>query len=114
MICASLMCFRPLLVKLFPIIFQSTKTESNHTPNPSWGGILSTKLGSKLRTGNNGIELSSADGLDEEPSRKQKEIRVQTTWVTETTVKGSLERGPWEELGERGGSQGALCHSDSS
>jgi hypothetical protein len=83
-------------------------------PNPSWGGILSTKLGSKLRTGNNGIELSSADGLDEEPSRKQKEIRVQTTWVTETTVKGSLERGPREELGERGRSQGALCHSDSS
>ena len=110
MICASLMCYRPLLVKLLPIVFQSTKSESKHTQNKSWGALVSLKLGSKLRTGNNRIELSSLD--EESRGRNEKEIRVQTTWVTETTLKGSPERSR-EELGERSASQGALCRSDS-
>lgn len=113
MICASLMCYRPLLLKLLPSVFLTTKSESKHTQNKSWGQLVSSKLGSKLRTGNNGIELSS---LDEESrgQNEKKEIRVQTTWATEITAKDSQDNDSREELGERSQSHGALCRSDSS
>jgi len=95
------MCFRPLLVRLLPVIFQSNKTmtASKHTPNPSqsWGQLVSSRLGSRLRSGNHGIELSSVD--EEARGGKPKEIRVQTTWVTETTIGGSPERGMHEKYG---------------
>jgi hypothetical protein len=112
MICASLMCYRPLLLKLLPSVFLTTKSESKHTQNKSWGQLVSLKLGSKLRTGNNGIELSSLD--EESQGRNEKEIRVQTTWATEITAKDSQDKGSREALGERSQSQGALCRSDSS
>jgi hypothetical protein len=95
------MCFRPLLVKLLPYVFQSTKTmtASKHTPNAqqSWSHLVGSRLGSKLRSGNHGIELSSVD--EESGGGKSKEIRVQTTWVTETTVGGSPERAYSEKFG---------------
>ncbi|PMD33685.1 hypothetical protein L207DRAFT_589244 [Hyaloscypha variabilis F] len=113
-ICASLMCFRPLLVRLLPAIFQSNKTTtaSMNTPNPpqSWGQLVSSRLGSKLRSGNHGIELSSVD--EETRGGKPKEIRVQTTWVTETTTGGSPERGLHEKYG--GWSESHANRSDDS
>jgi hypothetical protein len=113
-ICASLMCFRPLLVRLLPAIFQSNKTTtaSMNTPNPpqSWGQLVSSRLGSKLRSGNHGIELSSVD--EEARGGKPKEIRVQTTWVTETTTGGSPERGLHEKYG--GWSESHANRSDDS
>jgi hypothetical protein len=112
MIFASLMCYRPLLLKLLPSVFLTTNSESKHTQNKSWGQPVSLKLGSKLRTGNNRIELSSLD--EESRGRNEKEIRVQTTWATEITAKDSQDRPQREELGERSQSQGALCRSDSS
>ncbi len=104
------MCFRPLLVKLLPSIFQSTITGSKHTPNPSWGQLVSSKLGSKLRSGNNRIELSSLD--DHSSGGRGKEIRVQTTLVMETTVRGSEEKEDREKLGAQADSQVAVYHND--
>jgi hypothetical protein len=105
------MCFRPLLVKLLPAVFQSNKTmtASKHTPNPqqSWSHLVGSRLGNKLRSGNHGIELSSVD--EESRGDKIKDIRVQTTWVTETTVGGSLERGMQEKFGGRAENY-ADCH----
>ena len=89
-ICACLMCLRPLLVRFMPALFPTTKaTESKQTPNPSWTQAMSSKLTSKLRIGNNGVELHSED---EERDGQEKVIRVQKTWVTETSI----------ELQERG------------
>ena len=96
-ICASLMCFRPLIVKLLPSIFHATKNESRHTPNPVWGQLVSVKLGSKLRDGNSEIELCGID--DEARGGKGKNIRVQTTLVVETTIRGSEES---EQVGQFG------------
>ncbi len=94
------MCIRPLLVKLLPSVFQPNKTGSKHTPNPSWDQLLTSKLGSKSRTGNHRIELSSLN--DDLSVGKGKEIRVQTTLVMESTVRGSEETGELEKLGRAG------------
>lgn len=73
-----------------PALFPTTKaTESKQTPNPSWAQAMSSKLTSKLRIGSNGVELHSEDG---ERDGQEKVIRVQKTWVTETSI----------ELQERG------------
>jgi hypothetical protein len=62
-----------------------------------------------LRPGNHGIELLSVD--EEARGSKPKEIRVQTTWVTEMTVGESPERaqrekfGGWSEI--HGGAHGS-------
>jgi hypothetical protein len=78
------MCLRPLLVRFLPALFPISKvSESKHTPNPSWAQVMSSKLASKLRTGNNGFELHSEDG---ERGGQEKVIRVQKTWVTETSI----------------------------
>ncbi|KAH8746684.1 hypothetical protein F5882DRAFT_446278, partial [Hyaloscypha sp. PMI_1271] len=96
-ICASLMCFRPLLLKLFPTIFQSNKTmtasKQTQQGRQSWGQVMSSRLGSKLRSENHGIELSSLD--EEARGGKLKEIRVQT----ETTIEGSPKRVQHEKFG---------------
>jgi len=81
-ICASLMCLRPLLVRLLPSVFQSSlDTNSEHTPNPSWG-YMNSKLASKLRSGNHGVELHT---VDDEGRREREIIRVQRTWGTESS-----------------------------
>ena len=54
---------------------------------------MSSRLGSKLRSENHGIELSSLD--EEARGGKLKEIRVQT----ETTIEGSPKRVQHEKFG---------------
>jgi hypothetical protein len=95
-ICASLMCLRPLVVKFMPAIFGSRGSEnkSRNTQNPSWGNGMSFKMASKMRN-SNGVELHSEDDEARVLPEKSKVIRVQKTWVTETssakTDKDSLE-----------------------
>jgi hypothetical protein len=95
-ICASLMCLRPLLARLLPSVFQSThNTNSKHTPNPSWG-YMNSKLANKLRSGNHGVELRSED---DEGRRVREIISVQKTWVTESSE--AVNEGDKIELQER-------------
>jgi hypothetical protein len=54
---------------------------------------MSSRLGSKLRSENHGIELSSLD--EEVRGGKLKEIKVQT----ETTIEGSPKRAQHEKFG---------------
>ena len=78
------MCLRPLLIRCLPALFPASKSsESRHTPHPSWAQVMSSKLVSKLRSGNNGMELHSEDG---ERGGQGKVIRVQKTWITETSM----------------------------
>jgi hypothetical protein len=101
-ICACLMCFRPLLVRLLPSLFQATKVgESRYAPNPSWAQVMSSKLSSKLRTGNNGVELHSED---DQRGGQEKAIRVQKTWTTETSIELQDHRRPAERGNVAGGS----------
>jgi hypothetical protein len=102
-ICASLMCLRPLLVRFLPSVFQSTKiseSRSKRTTNPSWANVVNSKLASKLRSGNNGVELHSED--DEGIQEQEKTIRVQKTWVTESS-RAAEERIELQERGANGG-----------
>lgn len=86
--CASLMCLRPL-VKFLPSIFPATRA-SYDTPNPKW----SAKLASKIRNPNSGVELHSED---EEArtgqSSKVSDMSHTTTWLTENSsvVMDSIE-----------------------
>jgi hypothetical protein len=82
-ICASLMCIRPLLVRILPTVFPMTKasgSRTNTTGNPSW----SVKLASKLRNQNSGVELLSGD----EEVRNARKTTAPTTdirpWPLET------------------------------
>lgn len=62
-ICASLVCIRPLLVKYLPVIFPVTEVSESRgsdMKSPSWSRRLSLKASSKLRN-ENGIELLSDD-----------------------------------------------------
>jgi hypothetical protein len=75
-------------------------TASMHTPNPqqSWSNLVSaSRLATRLRSGNHGIELDSVD--EESDEGGSKDIRVQTTWVTETTTGGEPEKGVQEKFG---------------
>jgi hypothetical protein len=84
-ICACLMCLRPLLIRFLPALFPASKaSESRPTPNPSWAQAMGSKLASKLRTGNNGLELQSED--DGDRVGQPREIRVQKSWVTKTSI----------------------------
>lgn len=55
------------------------------TPNPTWA----SKLASRLRSGNFGVELQSEDG--DARGGQEKVIRVQKTWATETTTPVDIE-----------------------
>lgn len=78
-ICASLMCLRPLIVKFLPLISPVTEvSESTHTTNPSWAQTV--KLASKLGTRNKGLELHSED--DKVTDEQVNATRMQTTWTT--------------------------------
>jgi hypothetical protein len=89
-ICASLMCLRPLLVRCLPALFPASKgSTSRETPNPSWAQVMSSRLANRLRSGNNGLELHSEDGEREE---HEKVIRVQKTWATETSIELEEQR----------------------
>jgi hypothetical protein len=54
-------------------------------------------LANRLRPENHGIELDSVD--EESNSGGSKDIRVQTTWLTETTTGDEPEKGVQEKFG---------------
>lgn len=75
-------------------------TTSIHTPNPpqSWSNLVSaSRLANKLRPENHGIELDSVD--EESSSGGSRDIRVQTTWLTETSIGDEPENGSQEKFG---------------
>lgn len=83
-ICASLICLRPLIVKLLPASFPTTETSgTTRTPTPGWAKPINLKLASKLRNSGNRLELHSRDNLADGGSDNI--IRVQKSWVTETS-----------------------------
>lgn len=85
MICSSLICLRPLIVKILPKSFTVTEiSEATRTPtSPGWAKSINGKLTNKLRHNSNGFELHSqgGDGL----AAPDNVIRVQKSWVTETS-----------------------------
>ncbi|KFY71593.1 hypothetical protein V499_08182 [Pseudogymnoascus sp. VKM F-103] len=81
-ICASLMCLRPLFVRFFPSMFPSSNNECKNTQNQGWGQARNSKLASKLGVGSRGYELQSEDGGAKE--RLEQGIRVQKAWRTKS------------------------------
>ncbi|RFU24776.1 hypothetical protein B7463_g11559, partial [Scytalidium lignicola] len=79
-ICASMMCFRPLLVKILPPLFQLSK--SSNAANNQWSHKLSSRLASKMRTESDAIELHSSD--EEGRERPDNGIRVQKMWAIDS------------------------------
>jgi len=71
--------------------------------------IVSSKFASKVRTGNNGIELSSIDEHSREG--REKAIRVEKSWVTESTTNLSAERGPMDGVSGQGATRSTVHHT---
>ncbi|KFY32527.1 hypothetical protein V493_00117 [Pseudogymnoascus sp. VKM F-4281 (FW-2241)] len=86
-ICASLMCLRPLIVRCFPTLFPTSNNESkntkNNTQSQGWAQARNSKLASKLGVGAKGYELQSEDG--EAKERLGQGIRVQKAWTTKSS-----------------------------
>ncbi|KFY95924.1 hypothetical protein V500_02609 [Pseudogymnoascus sp. VKM F-4518 (FW-2643)] len=84
-ICASLMCFRPLFIRFLPSMLPATGlSESKNTGSQAWAQARgNSKLASKLGAGAKGYELNSQD--DEAKDKQGKAIRVQKTWITQTS-----------------------------
>ncbi|KFZ14683.1 hypothetical protein V501_03119 [Pseudogymnoascus sp. VKM F-4519 (FW-2642)] len=82
-ICASLMCLRPLIVKFLRSAFPTTHiSDIMRTPTPGWPRPINVKLASKLRDGNYRFELHSQG--NEMGGGSYNVIRVQKSWVTKT------------------------------
>lgn len=79
-ICASLMCFRPLFIRFLPTIGLSESKNTGSRARAQARG--NSKLASKLGAGAKGYELHS---LDDEAK-----IRVQKTWFTPTSSSKEL------------------------
>ena len=79
LICASLMCIRPLLTRYIPSLFPTTKVDSNSRShqNPTWG----QKVGSRLRNGVISSELIDGDKENLADRGKKGE-----NWVTNSTM----------------------------
>ncbi|KFY73513.1 hypothetical protein V499_06413 [Pseudogymnoascus sp. VKM F-103] len=87
-ICASLMCLRPLIVRCFPSLFPTSNAESKNTQS-GWGAARNSKLASKLGVASNkGYELKSEDG---DAKGGGGGIRVQKAWATKTSSVGDVE-----------------------
>jgi hypothetical protein len=89
-ICACLMCFRPLFIKLLPLLLPNTSlSESKTTQSQAWVQVREKlKLASKLGAGAERYELHSQD---EEGNDKQgRAIRVQKAWATQTSSAEAL------------------------
>ncbi|KAH8801383.1 hypothetical protein F5884DRAFT_513376 [Xylogone sp. PMI_703] len=79
-ICASMMCFRPLLVKIFPLLFHTSKaTSGNAAQNNRWSHKFGSRLTSRIRSDSQGIELRSEDGEGREILETG--IRVEKMWT---------------------------------
>ena len=89
-ICASLMCFRPLFIKCLPLLLPTTGlSECKTTQSQACAQVRgNSKLASKLGAAAKGYELHSqdVDGKD----KQGKAIRVQRTWVTQTSSADDL------------------------
>ncbi|KFZ25136.1 hypothetical protein V502_00387 [Pseudogymnoascus sp. VKM F-4520 (FW-2644)] len=85
-ICASLMCFRPLFIRFLPTIGLSESKNTGSQARAQARG--NSKLASKLGAGAKGYELHSqdVDGKDKQGMA----IRVQRTWVTQTSSADDL------------------------
>ncbi|KAL5351513.1 hypothetical protein ACLOAV_003372 [Pseudogymnoascus australis] len=86
-ICACLICLRPLIVKFVPKSFPTTEmseaTRTATTTTPGWAKSMNVKLASKMRHSSNRFELHSQGG--EGLTAADNVIRVQKSWVTETS-----------------------------
>ncbi|KFY05161.1 hypothetical protein O988_00212 [Pseudogymnoascus sp. VKM F-3808] len=84
-ICASLMCFRPLFIRFLPSVLPTTSLgEIKNTGRQAWAQVRGdSKLASKLGAGAKGYELNSQD--DEAEDKQGRAIRVQKTWITQTS-----------------------------
>lgn len=83
-ICASLMCFRPLFIRFIPSMLPTTGlSESKNTRSQVWAQARgNSKLASKLGASAKGYELNNQD--DEAKHEQGKAIRVQKTWIAQT------------------------------
>lgn len=82
-ICASLICLRPLIVKFLPSAFLTTHiSDIMRSPTPGWPRPINAELASKLRNGNYRFELHSQG--NEMNGGSDNVIRVQKSWVTKT------------------------------
>lgn len=79
------MCFRPLFINFLPSLLPTTSlSENKTTQSQAWVQVRgNSKLASKLGAGGKGYELHSKD--DEGKDDQGKAIRVQKTWVTQTS-----------------------------
>ncbi|OBT44509.1 hypothetical protein VE00_04892 [Pseudogymnoascus sp. WSF 3629] len=104
-ICASLMCLRPLIVRCFPSLFPTSNAESKNTQS-GWGAARNSKLASKLGVASNkGYELKSEDG---DASGGGGGIRVQKAWATKTSSVGDGDGDEEEGVGRyKGGGRGS-------
>ncbi|KFY10024.1 hypothetical protein V492_05243 [Pseudogymnoascus sp. VKM F-4246] len=83
-ICSSLICLRPLIMKLTPKSFATTDmSDTTRTPTTGWAKSINVKLASKLRHSSSRFELHSQNG--EGLGANDNVIRVQKSWVTETS-----------------------------
>lgn len=59
-ICASLISIRPLIAKIFPRLFPTTRTTESRskTRSPAWPGTFGSRISGKFRS-NHGTELLS-------------------------------------------------------
>ncbi|OBT61625.1 hypothetical protein VE03_08860 [Pseudogymnoascus sp. 23342-1-I1] len=90
-ICACLICLRPLIVKIMPKSFPSSEmSEATRTPTtPGWAKSINVKLASTMRRNSNRFELHSQGG--EGLTAADNVIRVQKSWVTETSPAARAE-----------------------
>jgi hypothetical protein len=79
LICASLMCIRPLLTRYIPSLFPTTKVDSNSRShqNPTWG----QKVGSRLRNG-----IISSEPIDGDKENLADRGKKGEYWVTNSTM----------------------------
>jgi hypothetical protein len=110
-ICASLMCFRPLFIRFMPSMLPTTGlSESKNTGNQGWAQARgNSRLASKLGAGAQWYELNSPD--DEAQDKQGKAIWVQKTWITQTSSaeelpEQSYSREPRTTKGQLGSNAG--------
>ena len=90
-ICASLMCLRPLFVKIMPSVFESAYgngSKAGFTGTTSWGNGMNSKLAGKLNIRSEREELHSSD---EERFVGKPHIQVETEWVIESQKAEEIE-----------------------
>ncbi|KAG4422199.1 hypothetical protein IFR04_004705 [Cadophora malorum] len=88
-ICACLMCIRPLIMKYIPGVFPTTVNSRNNT-NKSWGQKIGPR-GQNSRNFGGGIELSGED-RSKQSNPSSQTARSQITVTTESRVSFEMKR----------------------